>query len=414
LETFFQEVFSTLEMARYMERMFPSWLKPRAMRYTLPGFFWKSNLCYWEPVGLVGLIAPGNFPFSLGMMTLIYLLLAGNTVAFKTSELSNKVVPLIAELLEVAGIPPEVVGIFSGGPETGKWLINEPSVKKIFFFGRRRNGEQVASMCKKAGKEYVLEMGGGTAAIICEDADIEIAARGVVWSACYANGEACISTKRVVVEKKVADQFLQKMKVYLEDIRDPGLGKGYVGPLGDFNWKEAHHIRELTEDALAQGAKLISGVPDPASAETNKLRPILLTGVTPSMRVWSEEIIGPFISVMVVEKAESALESLMGDLRPLGLSIWSRNLKRAQSIGFALPVTVAWINDISFSLPCLPWGGRGPTGLGTIFSKFSIPEVANIRWISVHPGFDNKPRVWWYPYTELKRKIFQFVVGWRY
>lgn len=410
VETLAQEILPTLESSRYCEKMFPRWLGPRVIRYPRPGFFRKRNLCYWEPIGLVAVITPSNFPFSLGMMSLIYLLLAGNAVLLKTSERSDKVAPLIAELLGAAGIPFDVARVIFGGPEAGKWIVREPAVRKIFFFGRRKNGEEVASICNTVGKPYVLELGGGTTAIVSKDADVDVAARGIVWSACYANGRSCVGTNRLMVEKDIADEFIQRVETYIDDVGSADAGNEDVGPPGAHGKEEQNELSGLIQDALAKGARLVRcGEPIPGSQGMYGSQPILLSDVTPSMRVWAEEASGPLIAMRVVETAESALKDLQGDLSPLGVSVWSKNIKRARSIASSLPAVMVWINDTSFGLPCLPWGGCGRAGRGTLFSEFALHEAAGIRWISIHPGGDNRPRTWWYPYTTWKRKIFRLV-----
>jgi acyl-CoA reductase-like NAD-dependent aldehyde dehydrogenase len=333
------------------------------------------------------------------MMSTIYLLLAGNTVVLKPSEKSHIIAPLIADLFNEAGIPADVAGVMFGGPQAGKWLVSEPSVRKIFLYGRRQTGKEVASMCRDLEKPYVLEMSGGTAAIVCDDADIDVAARGISWSGCYANGESCINANRVIAEKSIAEPFLRKMKAYLEDIDTVNIG-----------WKEPDHVRELIADALTKGARLIHGDVNVAdSAANHRLQPILIADVTPSMRVWSEEALGPFIAARVVENAESALGDLRGDMRPLALSIWSKNMNRARSMAYSLPVAIAWINEISIGLPCLPWGGRGPTGHGSIFSEFALHEAADMQTLSITPNAFNRLRMWWYPYTQWKEKLLRYV-----
>ncbi len=408
-EVLAQEILPTLESSRYCEKMFPRWLRPRVVRYFRPGFFRKRNVCYWEPFGLVAVIAPSNFPFSLGMMSLVYLLLAGNAVVLKTSEKSNLVAPLVAELLSAAGIPSDVASVVFGGPEAGRWLAQNPAVRKVFFFGPRRSGEEVASICRSTGKPYVLELGGGTTAIVIKDADIDFAARGIVWSACYANGRSCVGTNRVVVEKDVAYEFIQSLERYIADVESAAPENSRVGSFGVSGGEGEDELKGLIEDALARGARLVTGGdPVPVSWERRGSRPILLTDVAASMRVWSEEVSRPLIALRVVDTAESALDELQGELGPLGVSIWSKNVKRARSLVDSLPVVMAWVNDTSFGLPCLPWGGRGRAGSGMLFSEYALHEAAKIRWTSIHPGRYNRARTWWYPYTALKRKIFRF------
>jgi len=407
LEAMGQEVLPTLEMARYCENNFPRWLAVKKMRYARPGFFRKKNLCFYDPIGLVGLITPANFPFSLAMMSLTYLLLAGNTVALKPSEHSDQVAPLIGDLLNEAEIAPDVAGLVSGGPDAGTWIIDDPRIQKIFFFSNRNNGAKIASACHRIGKPYVAEMGGSATAVVCQDANIDVAVKGIVWSACYANGQSCLGTNRVIVEKGVASAFLQQLQNYITIHQQTTTNsEPHQKQPGD----DEDHWDELIADAISRGAQVWGASAENATGVSHHHAfPVVLTGVDPTMRVWSEEAFGALIAVMATETAESALAAISGDRLALGVSIWSRDLRRARSLAFSLPTRMIWINDISFGLPSLPWGGRDMTGKGTLFSQFSLHEVANIRWVSIHPHRCNRPKNWWYPYTKMKRKLFSFV-----
>ncbi len=345
-EALAQEVLPALEMSSYCEKMFPKWLAPVNLRYPRPGFFNKKNIIEWDPIGLVAVITPANFPFSLGMMSLTWLLLAGNTVVIKPSEKSSLVAPLITELLAETGIRGEFADTLYGGPEASQWLINEETVRKIFFFGSSTNGDQVAKQCHAVGKPYVLELGGGTTVIVLNDANVDDAVRGIAWSACYAHGEACIAANRIVVESGIADEFIEALKNYLKDL-----------PSSD--------IPESTTD--------------------------------------------PLTMVITVDNAESSISDLDGT-DPLGISIWSKDLSRAQNLARSIPVTMSWINDISVGLPCLPWGGRGTAGSGTIFSEYSLHEACNVRWTSIQSASPSKPRTWWYPYTKAKENLLKLAV----
>lgn len=391
-ETLTLEVLAVLEFCRYNEKMFPRWLAPKPVKFQRPGFLMRRNVVYLDPIGLVCLISPANLPFIMGITSLIYLILAGNTVVLKPSELSVKVAPIIEELLHESGISGIAATVLNGGPDAGKWLIEYPGTRKVFFYGRGSSGEKVRYLCAGLEKPCVLETSGGTTAIVCSDADIDLAARGIAWGVCFAGGEACIRTNRIVVEKGIHADFLallrENMRISIEN--------SYPVP----GWTEDGLATELISDAVERGAVLEKIGPEGSF-------PVLLTGVKSSMRAWSEEIGRSFAVLKSVDKAEDCLDEIKGVQDPLGISIWSSNIRRAENIARDLGIVMTLINDISLGLPCLPWGGTGSAGKGLFFSEHALHEVTTPRWVSTRSGVFNKPKFWWYPYTEFKEKVLK-------
>lgn len=386
------EVLVVLEISAYNERMFPRWLAPKTPIYNRPGFFQRRNTVYRDPIGTVCVISPANFPFSMGLASMIYLLLAGNTVALKPSELSVKVGPLIEELLDESGISKLAACVVHGGPDAGKWLIENERIRKVFFYGRHSSGKKVHDMCTSLGKPCVLETSGGTTAIVCKDADMELAARGIAWGACFAGGEACIRTNRIIVEKGTPGEFLALLKANMEESRKhshqlPG-------------WADDPVVRGCIEDATRQGAVLEK------IGDDGKF-PVLLTGVTSNMRVWNEEIGRPFAVIMEVENADYSLRAIEGSPEPLGVSIWTSDLNRAHKIARDLGIVMTWFNDNTIGLPCLPWGGSGSSGQGLLFSEFALHEATKVRWTSQEPKLFSRSKFWWYPYNKYKENLLR-------
>ncbi|NNE69337.1 MAG: aldehyde dehydrogenase family protein [Rhodothermales bacterium] len=211
-EALMQEVTAVLDASRHMERHYPRWLRPRRFRHLRPGFWLKSNEVQFDGLGIVAIIGPGNFPFSLVLMQSIAALLCGNSVVIKPSERAPRTAAIVGELLENAGLSPGRVRVIRGGPETALQLARHPGVAKVLFTGGTEAGRQIARECGKSMKPCVLELGGNAAAIVCRDANVRLAARGIHWSATYARGESCVGTRRVFVHRDVAGAFSRALE----------------------------------------------------------------------------------------------------------------------------------------------------------------------------------------------------------
>jgi acyl-CoA reductase-like NAD-dependent aldehyde dehydrogenase len=403
MESLSQEVLPVLEMAKYCEKKFPSWLNRGRLPYRRPGFWRKKNHLHYEPIGPVAVISPQNFPFSLGMMTLIYALLPGNTVVLKPSEKSTVVPSIIRDLFDISGLLSSyAASLLPGDAEIGRWLIRHPKIKKIFFFGRETTGEYVAELCRKHSKPYVLESGGGCTAFVCADADVEQAAAGLAWSSFYASGRSCVSTERIFVDEKISEKFISLLKKKVTSFQTEIINSRKRDPIGP---SEVFRLKELIKDAKTKGAGVFhAGMPGPH--DSNALFPFtIVTSTTRSMCVFKDEIFGPLVAVQAVGNLEDAAEEMNENSQPLGISIWSRNPKQALRMAKKLSSGMIWINDSSFGLPHLPWGNLDKAGWGSLFSEFSLQEVTRLKWISKHPKGFSKTRFWWNPYTPTKEKL---------
>jgi succinate-semialdehyde dehydrogenase/glutarate-semialdehyde dehydrogenase len=403
IEALSQEVLPVLEMAKHCEKKFPKWLARRRLPYRRPGFWQKKNTLFHEPIGPVGIFAPQNFPFSIGMMTLIYSILPGNTVLLKTSDKSRLVPPLIEEILNEAGlIASKAAVVLPGDAKMGQWLIQNPCIKKIFFFGSRKSGEEVADLCQKHSKPFVLEMGGGSTAFVSVDADIELAATGLAWSSFYTHGLSCIATERIFVDERIADKFISTFKLKVTNFQ---ADMATTWKEGAGNSPDLSRLNGLIADAKAQGAEVFQAEMPLSEEKSGFFRFTVIYDATQSMRVFNEDIFGPVVAVQAVLDLEKAISESNNDFQPMGVSIWSRNSKQAYDLAKIAQTGKVWINDSSFCLPHLPWGGWGNTGRGNLFSEFAIQEVTQLKWVSKHPGRFSRSRFWWNPYSSWKEKI---------
>lgn len=401
-ESISQEVIATLETIHFLTKNIRKWIKPRKMRYLRPGFMRKSNIVYRMPIGTIAVITPYNFPFSLAMMTLVYLLLAGNTVILKPSEHSSKVAPLMNQLLHDSGLSPRAANIIQGDGDTGKWLVEQPEIKKVFFFGRRETGKKIARICCQYYKPYVLELGGGTISIVCKDARLELAGAGIAWSGFNSGGRSCIATEKVFVDESVLDDFIKIVKKNLETTA--------VKQCAVYNPDEAERTRQLIDDALLKKAVLISGGKITKRKDGNyDIDNTILLHITPEMKLFKQEIFGPVIGIIPFSQKEDCLSLVKQSYQPLGVSIWSRSKKNVQYFFSCVEASMFWANDSSFGLPSLPWAGWNEAGWGSVYSEFAIHEATKIKWVSTHPSAFALKRFWWYPYTKLKEKFLSFI-----
>jgi len=359
-EAMTQEVIGVLEMSRYCERKMRRWLRSRSVRYASPGFLRTVVHLDWDPVGTIAVLAPFNFPFSMGLMTTVYALMAGNCVALKPSDRTPEVADLIERLVRDAGLAPGPVAVIQGGIETGRALAADPRIDKVVLFGGTRAGQEVRATCQRRGVPFVLELGGGSSAIVLRDADLDRAANGLAWAAFYAGGQACVGAERVFVERAVAAEFLER---------------------------------------LTRAAKL--AWTDPGTAP-----PEIIADVPADSPLLQEELFAPVVAVCPVDDLDQAVD--LANRGPmLAASVWSRDRRRARSVASRLDVSMVWVNDSSFGLPNLPWGGRGASGTGSLFSHHSLHEVARLRWTADSRAFAHRP--WWFPYRGLKVAATRFV-----
>jgi acyl-CoA reductase-like NAD-dependent aldehyde dehydrogenase len=393
-EVLTQEVLPVLEMSRYCERHSPGWLRTRYSWYLRPGFLRSRQRLYWEPYGAIAVLTPCNFPFSLAVMTTTFLTLAGNTVILKPSERVPEVSTLIAELLTDAELAPAVAGVVEGGPDAGRYLAAAEDVAKVVFFGRRQAGQELAEVCTGRGIPFLLELGGGSSSVVLADADLDRAAAGIAWSAFYAHGCSCVGTDRVFLEAAVEDVFLDRLACEAQCVwRQSSL---------QFTLSASTGV--LIRNALEAGAQWLA-TPEGAGAGSSGIAPGILTGVQPGSAILRHELFAPVLAVCTVASGEEAVRQANRGCPMLGASVWTRDRHRARALARQLKVGMIWVNDSSFGLPNLPWGGWGRAGWGTLFSQYAVHEAARLKWVSENPASGR--RLWWHPYTSAKLRAAQ-------
>jgi vanillin dehydrogenase len=338
-----------------------------------------------QPTGVVVGIAPWNAPLILGMRAVAMPLAYGNTVVLKASEESPGVHLAIASIFEEAGFPKGVVNAITNAPEDAADVVDEliahPKTRRISFTGSTKIGRIIAEKSGKHLKRAVLELGGKAPLIVLEDASIDDAVSAANFGAFMNQGQICMSTERIVVEKPVADQFAQKLaaRAGAMSVGDPLEPKTQIGCL--INVGAVQRVQGLVDDAVAKGAKVLTG--GKAKSGTG-YPPTVLFGVTPNMHIYGEESFGPVVSIVIAKDADDATR--IANDTPYGLSsgIFSRDINKALRIAEKLETGICHINGATVhDEPQMPFGGVKDSGYGKFGSRAGLDEFTELRWITI-------------------------------
>lgn len=351
------------------------------MPMTKPG---QLSMSIRRPLGVVAGIAPFNSPFVLSMKKLVLALAAGNTFILKPSEETPINGIMIADLFDEAGLPTGVLNVVPGTPrEIGSVLTSDPRIKLLTFTGSTRTGKALAVECAKNLKKFNLEMGGKSPLIILADADLDYAVKAAVDGVFYHQGQQCMAGSRVFVEEPIfkafCDAFVEKTRSLV--MGDPRNENTYIGPL--IKAAQCDFIGAQIADAVKAGASVLIG----GKFRERFFEPTVLSGVTPSMRIYREESFGPVVSLIPVKDAETAL--LMANDTDYGLSagIITNDLQGAWHLALELDVGMVHINGNTFAdEPHVPFGGVKDSGFGREGGKSSWEELTELKWVTLQMG----------------------------
>jgi acyl-CoA reductase-like NAD-dependent aldehyde dehydrogenase len=398
VECYTMELLPTVDALTWIADQGPSILADE--RVAMPQAFLKTKRSkfIYEPLGVVGVIAPWNYPWSIPFGEVAIALMAGNGVVLKPASLTPLIGERIRILFEKAGLPEGLVRTVHGGGRIGDALV-KASTQKIFFTGSVEVGYKVGAAAAKRMKGAVLELGGKDPQIVCADADIANAVSGAVWGGFANAGQTCSGIERVYVHRDVADEFLRGVVRETErlTVGDPLQWDTEIGPM--VSTEQADLVMELVDDATKSGAKKLTGGPVKVKGMKGRfIAPIVLTGVTHEMRIMKEEIFGPVLPVVTVDSEEEALRLANDSDFGLGASVWTTDRAKGERMARRIESGMVWVNDHSFShgaCQCA-WGGVKDSGLGRSHSKFGFYECVNVKQFSYEPGWTRD--FWWQPY----------------
>lgn len=337
-----------------------------------------------EPFGVVALIMPWNFPFYSPGMFVITNTIAGNSVILKPSEYSTLVGLMIRDLFIEAGFPEKLVQVLPGAEGVGKQLVKS-GVDKIFFVGSVEAGQDIIA---NAGVTPVqVELGGNSAALVLEDADVDLASRGVAWAATYHSGQDCVGIKRVFVDEKIADKFIESVVAIVSNLR-PGIDYGpYITP------EAASEVKRRIARSVASGAKLLCGAQ--STSPGNWLSPSVILMRDQANELVRRETFGNVVPIMVTHSTEEAVEQANSTNYGLSNSVFTRDQSLALSVAHRLQSGMVFINEPFIAIPGWDhWTGWKDSGFGTVESK--LVQCRKKKVVSVRSSAE--PRSFWYPY----------------
>jgi acyl-CoA reductase-like NAD-dependent aldehyde dehydrogenase len=399
-ECYTMELIPSIDALRWCAKEGPKILKDEKIAYPQPFFKTKRSKFRYEPIGVVGVIAPWNYPFTIPMQEIAIALMCGNGVVLKPASLTPLLGEAIQSVFEDAGLPQGLIRTVHGGGRIGD-ALTKSSAGKIFFTGSVPVGYKVGEECAKRMKGCVLELGGKDPMLVLGDANVDFAISGAVWGGFANAGQTCAGIERAYVMREISDTFIEGVvaKASALKVGDPSQADTEIGPM--VSEEQYDLVNELVDDAIANGAERRCGGPVEIDGLPGKfIAPTVLTGVTHEMRIMKEEIFGPVLPIMVVDSEQEALDLANDSEFGLGASVWTRDRQRGERIAGRIDSGMVWINDHMFThgaCQCT-WGGVKDSGLGHSHSKFGFYECVDIKLVTYEPGLTRN--FWWHPYDE--------------
>jgi acyl-CoA reductase-like NAD-dependent aldehyde dehydrogenase len=340
-----------------------------------------------QPAGVCLGIAPWNAPVILGTRAIAMPIACGNTVVLKASEMCPGTHRLIGQVLVEAGLPKGVINVVTNDPKDAaaivEALVAHPSVKRVNFTGSTKVGRIIAELAGRHLKPALLELGGKAPLLVLDDADIDAAVNAATFGAFMHQGQICMSTERLIVDDKIADEFVSKLAARASQL-PAGDPRGHVVLGSLISSQAADKMEELVTDAVAKGAKLVAG----GKRTGTVVEATLLDHVTPAMRVYSEESFGPVKPVIRVKGEDEAVRVANDTEYGLSSAVFSRDIKRAMAIAARIEAGICHINGPTVGDEAqMPFGGVKGSGYGRFGGKASIAEFTDLRWLTIEdPG----------------------------
>jgi succinate-semialdehyde dehydrogenase/glutarate-semialdehyde dehydrogenase len=400
VEALLTEVLVVLDSTRFCVENAYGFLREQPVPHGNLAMKTKMGRILREPHGVIGIISPWNYPFSIPATESLSALVTGNAVVLKPSELTSLTAVELTSLLHQAGVPKDVFQVIVGDGTTGSALLNA-EIDKLVFTGSVATGKRIAQAAAARLLPVVLELGGKDPMLVLEDADVDVASSGAVWGAFANCGQACLSVERCYVHRSLYNAFLEACVRKTKQLR---VGNGIdsqteIGPL--IHERQFRNVESQVEDARARGARVLTGGSRLPQFGSNFYAPTVLADVTHAMPIMREETFGPVLPVMPFDTDEEAIRLANDSNYGLAASIWTRDRARGELLARRILAGTVMVNDAvaCFGISEAPHGGVKASGMGRTHGRFGMEEMVRIK----HVDSDRLPgmkKIWWYGYGQ--------------
>jgi acyl-CoA reductase-like NAD-dependent aldehyde dehydrogenase len=398
VESLTTEVLIVLDAARFLIENADRLLRDEPLAHGNMAMKTKAGRILREPYGVIGIISPWNYPFSIPAIESLTALVAGNAVVLKPSELTSLGALELASMLHQAGVPKGAFQVLLGNGSTGAALISS-KIDKLVFTGSVVTGKRIAQVAATRLLPVVLELGGKDPMLVLDDAQIDVASSGAVWGAFVNAGQACLSVERCYVHRGLYKSFVDACVIKAKRLR---VGNGMnpdvdIGPL--ISERQLLIVESHVEDARARGARLLTGGARLPDLGPSFYAPTVLADLNHEMHIMREETFGPVLPIMPFDTVDEAIRLANDSEYGLAASVWTRDRNRGEAVARRIQAGTVMVNDVisCHGISEAPHGGAKSSGLSRTHGRFGLEEMVRIKYLDS----DRLPRikkVWWYSY----------------
>ena len=392
------EISASLDVIDYYARHARQFLDARKVPLHNLFFKFRESKLHIQPLGVLGIITPWNWPLLIPLGCIVPALVSGNAIVFKPSEITPGVGHLIHQLFLDAGVPEAVFQIIDGRGDVGSALV-QSNVEKLFFVGSTEVGQMIMEEASRSLKKVVLELGGHDPAIVCEDTDLDTTTSGIVWGSFCNAGQNCNGIERIYVHEKIKTDFLKAFLFKVQKLRS-GNGMDPQTDLGPLALeKEVAKMESIVRAAKAKGAEVLIGGSVASELGKQFFQPTVLYHPTKESLPDDIEYFGPIVSIIPFSDDTEAIEMANGSQFGLAASVWSENKGRAERMADQLEAGTVMINDaiVSFGIPESDWTGVKKSGIGWVHGEKGLAEMVNMKYVH-RDRLSRSQNFWWFPY----------------
>jgi acyl-CoA reductase-like NAD-dependent aldehyde dehydrogenase len=392
------EILVVLDAAQYLLNHAAEFLLPERVPHANPVMKLKKGMLLREPYGVIGIISPWNYPFSLPSIQTLTALVTGNAVVLKPSEFTPFSSLELQRLLREAGLDHDLMQVVAGEGPAGSALL-QANIGKMVFTGSVATGRKVAQSAAAKLLPIVLELGGKDPMIVLEDADVNVASSAAVWGAFMNSGQTCLSVERCYVHNSIYQKFLDACVAKAGRLRQ-GSGESGAADLGPLiHERQLETVQRHVDDAIARGARLLLGGKPSRELGPNFFQPTILADVTHDMDLMREETFGPVLPVCSFSSEDEAVALANDSEFGLAASIWTCDKRRGEALARRIHAGTVMVNDVvaCFGISEAPHGGVRMSGIGRTHGRYGLEEMVWPKYVD-SDRMPQMKKLWWYGY----------------